>query len=462
MSKKKKKAELDWADDSGQGNTAETNEASERVENLASRAAEALGDLLSESEDAPVVVDESEELLAVEVESEEEFEGDFSEDDLSALQAEEEEPTAIVFDEEDSASAQMNLSVEGTELEGFESAAIEEVEQLHEDQIASVVESLLFSTDRPQSVAMLRAAFKGTNVRSHHIRRALDQLQIEYAGARRGVYLEEVAGGYQLRTKVDNMDYLRRTVKARPFRVSGPALEVLAIVAYKQPMTKSQIDEIRGVESGHLLRALMEKSLVHFAGKSELPGKPMFYGTSRRFLEVFGLRNLQELPSLNEIDQLIPEGIGEEEEKETLGDLTGELSKEAGITYSEGEEELLKIATDLEKVATTTEFFEQEKARMKAQRDAERAQDIREAMTVGEEVTDQDRRWLDRYDRDQAAKTALSEVAQVAAAQTELGEAVESSSEVAVQESAPTEDSITADLGAQHHQGPLPETPPEV
>lgn len=462
MSKKKKKTELDWADDSGQGNTAETNEASERVENLASRAAEALGDLLSESEDAPVVVDESEELLAVEVESEEEFEGDFSEDDLSALQAEEEEPTAIVFDEEDSASAQMNLSVEGTELEGFESAAIEEVEQLHEDQIASVVESLLFSTDRPQSVAMLRAAFKGTNVRTHHIRRALDQLQIEYAGARRGVYLEEVAGGYQLRTKVDNMDYLRRTVKARPFRVSGPALEVLAIVAYKQPMTKSQIDEIRGVESGHLLRALMEKSLVHFAGKSELPGKPMFYGTSRRFLEVFGLRNLQELPSLNEIDQLIPEGIGEEEEKETLGDLTGELSKEAGITYSEGEEELLKIATDLEKVATTTEFFEQEKARMKAQRDAERAQDIREAMTVGEEVTDQDRRWLDRYDRDQAAKTALSEVAQIAAAQTELGVGVESSSEVAVQESAPTEDSITADLGAQHHQGPLPETPPEV
>ncbi len=468
MSKKKKKAELEWADDVTGENSQGSSEANERVENLASRAAEALDDLLTDGGADEVSEDGEAQLLA---DAEEEFEGDFSEEDLSALQTEDDEPSAIVFDEEDSSAGQMDLSVEGTELEGFESATIEEVEQLHEDQIASVVESLLFSTDRPQSVAMLKAAFKGTNVRSHHIRRALDHLQIEYAGARRGVYLEEVAGGYQLRTKVDNMDFLRRTVKARPFRVSGPALEVLAIVAYKQPVTKSQIDEIRGVESGHLLRALMEKSLVHFAGKSELPGKPMFYGTSRRFLEVFGLRNLQELPSLHEIDQLIPEGIGEEEEKETLGDLTGQLSKDAGATYSEGEEELLKIATDLEKVATTTEFFEQEKARMKAQRDAERAQDIREAMTVGEEISDQDRRWLERYDRDQAAKAALSEVAQAAAAQGEgatAGEAIEAAEPAQVTEAqelpvdaSAAEEPITADLAA-HHVGPLPEVPPEV
>ncbi len=327
---------------------------------------------------------------------------EFSEEELveMGLEPEEEPASPVVFDDEE--SSQPDFSASGTELEDFVSAEIEMVEEIPEDRIASIVESLLFSTDRPQSVAMLKAAFKGTNVRSNQIRRALDQLQIEYAGARRGVCLEEVSGGFQLRTKVDNMDYLRRTVKTRPFRVSGPALEVLSIVAYKQPIVKSQIDEIRGVESGHLLRALMEKGLVHFAGKSELPGKPMYYGTSRRFLETFGLRNLNELPSLHEIDQLIPEGIGDEPEKETLDMLTGQLSKEAAATYSEGEEELMKIAGELEKVSTTTEFFEKEKQRMKEERDRERARDLREALTVGETLAETDRRWLERYENEAA------------------------------------------------------------
>lgn len=381
--KKKRTDELEWADDQ---------KPSENVEHLASRAADALAGLMG---------DEPEDTVETEV-----VEVEFSEEELLKLapQGEDDDLSAIVLDEDEEAesSSDTQESFSGTELEGYSSASIDVVEQLSDDRIASIVESLLFATDRPQSVAVLKSAFKGTNVRSHHIRRALDHLQIEYAGARRGVYLEEVAGGYQLRTKPDNMDFLRRTIKARPFRVSGPALEVLAIVAYKQPITKSQIDEIRGVESGHLLRALMEKSLVNFAGKSELPGKPMFYGTSRRFLEIFSLRNLNELPSLSEIDQLIPEGIGEVEEKETLSDLTGELSQNAGSTYSEGEDELLKIAADLEQVSTTTEFFEKEKERMKAERDKERAQDIREALVVGEEVNAADRRWLERYDLAQA------------------------------------------------------------
>lgn len=115
--------------------------------------------------------------------------------------------------------------------------------------------------------------------------------------------LEEVAGGFQIRTKPDNQKYLQRTVKGRPFRLSGPALEVLAIVAYKQPCTKAMVDEIRGVESGHLMRGLLDRGLMHFAGKSELPGRPMFYETTRKFLEIFSLRNINELPSLNEIDQ---------------------------------------------------------------------------------------------------------------------------------------------------------------
>lgn len=298
----------------------------------------------------------------------------------------------------------------GTELEDFESAEIEEQEFLEEERVVSIVESILFSTDKPLGLGAIKQAFKGTSVKSHQIRKALDQLAVEYAGAKRGVTLEEVTGGYQLRTKVDNMTYLKRMVKARPFKLSGPALEVLSIVAYKQPCVKSEIDEIRGVESGHLLRALMEKHLVHFAGKSDLPGKPMLYQTTRKFLEIFGLRNLNELPSLSEIDELIPEGIGDVEEKEeTLGDLTASLSQTANSTYSEGEEELHKITSQLEEITTSSEFFEEEKRRQKAKREAERAQDIRDALALGDPVEAKDQRWLERYELAQKAPSEESQ-----------------------------------------------------
>jgi segregation and condensation protein B len=288
--------------------------------------------------------------------------------------------------------------VEGTELESFEAADIEDVEILTEEQVMSIVESALFSTDKPISVAVIKQAFKGTNVKSKEIREAIASLQQQCAETVRGFTLDEVAGGFQLRTKASNMKYLRQSVKARPFRLSGPALEVISIVAYKQPTTKAQIDEIRGVESGHLLRALMEKQLITFGERSDLPGKPMFYETTRKFLEIFGLRNLQELPSLHEIDQLIPEGIGEVEDKETLSDLTGQLSQEVGTTYSEGEDELLKITDELSTITTSSTFFEEEKVRLRDKRDAERAQDIREALAVGEPVEEKDQRWLERYE----------------------------------------------------------------
>lgn len=289
---------------------------------------------------------------------------------------------------------------EKNELAEFESAEIEAIEELSEIEIVSAVESLLFATDKPQSVAMLKAAFQGTKVRAADIRAALEKLAMEYASPTRGVTLEEVAGGYQIRTKAENQNFLRRTAKTRPFRLSGPALEVLSIVAYKQPCTKATVDDIRGVESGHLMRGLLDRGLLHFSGRSELPGRPMLYETTRRFLEIFGLRNINELPALSEIDQLIPEGIGETpEDKKTLSDLTGELSTEIGTqSYSAGEEELLDISSELRAIDTTSEFFENEKRREKERRETERAQDIRERLTMGESVEDKDKQWLERYE----------------------------------------------------------------
>lgn len=290
------------------------------------------------------------------------------------------------------------VQMEGTELEDFESADIEHVEFVAEERVVSIIESAFFSTDKAMTVASLRQIFKGTSVKSQQIKKAIETLQIEYAGGLRGITLEEINGGYQLRTKVDNMEYLRRMAKARLFRLSGPALEVLAVVAYKQPCPKSGVDEVRGVESGHLLRALMEKGLVHFEGRSDLPGKPMLYSTTRKFLEIFGLRNLRELPSLSEIDDLMPEGIGEDVAKPTLSDMTESLSEEQATTYSQGEEELLKITSELEQISTSSEFFEAEKERQRRDRDATRAQDIRERLAVGEQVEEKDLRWLEKHE----------------------------------------------------------------
>ena len=333
--------------------------------------------------------------------AEEEIEASPFSDDQPEEESEEELLAAIESADED------NVAIEGSELDAFESAAIEEIEFIEDEQAESIIESLLFASDKAVSIPTLRELFKGTNITKDHIKRIIERLSVEYAGAKRGVVLEEVTGGFQLRTKVDNMKFLRRLLRGKSFRLSGPALEVLSIVAYKQPVVKAEIDDIRGVESGHLLRALMEKGLVNFEGKSELPGRPMQYATTRKFLEIFGLRNLKELPTLSQIDELLPDGIGaEEEKKETLSDVTETMAQTISSSYSDGEEELAKIQSDLQTVDTTTSFFEEEKKRIKEEEKRQRAQDIREAMAVGETVEKKDVKWLAKYEAEMAALSA--------------------------------------------------------
>lgn len=309
-------------------------------------------------------------------------------------------------DQEFTAGAEVEMEVEtetdvsNTELSQYESAAIEELEFLEDSQVDSIIEGILFSSDKPVSLASLKVIFKGTQVKTDKIKRALDRLAVELAGAHRGIVLEETTGGYQLRTKVDHIKFISRNLRGRPFKLTPPSLEVLSIVAYKQPVIKSEIDEIRGVESGHLLRALMEKNLVTFGDRSDLPGKPMQYITTKKFLEVFSLRSIKELPTVAMIDELLPEGIGDEEpvKKGTLSQLTESMSEKIQNTYSEGEEELVKISDQLQQITSTTDFFEQEKIRMKHEKDLEKAKAIKEAIEFKEEVSNRDLNWLKRFE----------------------------------------------------------------
>ncbi len=383
---------------------------------------------------------------------------------------------------EDDSVMSANASVEGenlddSELGDFDSAEIEELEFVEDEQLESIVESVLFATDKPVTLNALKIIFKGTNVKTDKIRRTIEKLSVAYASGNRGVYIEEVQGGYQLRTKLDNMNFLRRTLKVKPFKLSGPALEVLAIVAYKQPLIKHEIDEIRGVESGHLLRALMEKGIVAFAGKSDLPGKPMQYITTKKFLEIFGLRNLKELPTLSQIDELLPEGINEDDEAKNskLSSISDTMSQQVTDgAYSDGEEDLMKITEQLDEITTSSDFFEQEKQRQKEKKEFEKAQNIREALEVNEHVSTRDLNWLKRYDEALAAgKKSIDEKPAVAAAAQTTAEdlALDAESEVETELSADevesdaleiSEDEVTVDFEEAEEELPLIATDEEL
>lgn len=173
------------------------------------------------------------------------------------------------------------------------------------DDLQSILESVLFTMGRPVSFQELSWIFENEKIPALEIKKALFLLSEKYEQESCGIELKQVSGAWQLRTKEENKHYIRRLVKGRLFQLSAPALEVLVIVAYRQPCKKATIDEIRGVESGHLLRTLMEKGLICFGPKSTDPGRYITYKTTAQFLEVFGLKNIKDLPSSADIKDLL-------------------------------------------------------------------------------------------------------------------------------------------------------------
>ena len=178
-------------------------------------------------------------------------------------------------------------------------------EKLSNKDLQSILESLLFTIGRPLSFKELSKVFQLEKIPPKQIKQALQEINAQCQTPHRGIELQETAGGWQFRTKEENKDYIRRLVKGRAFQLSNPALEVLVIVAYRQPCSKSAIDEVRGVESGHLLKTLIEKGLVGFGPRSTDVGRPLTYKTTGRFLEVFGLKSLKDLPSSHDIQDLL-------------------------------------------------------------------------------------------------------------------------------------------------------------
>jgi len=186
-------------------------------------------------------------------------------------------------------------------------------------RITSIVESLIFVSEKPLSFRKIRAILDG--VPAKDLQTVVEELVARCRAENRGMILEEVAEGWQFRTPPENQEWIKMLVEYKPMRLSRASLETLAIIAYRQPTAKTDVETVRGVDSTSAVAKLLELGLLKILGRKEIPGRPFVYGTTPEFLEVFNLASLNDLPSLKEIEDLDPGEI--EAFTEKLADAAG-------------------------------------------------------------------------------------------------------------------------------------------
>jgi segregation and condensation protein B len=187
----------------------------------------------------------------------------------------------------------------------------------------AALEAIIYAADDPATIEQLASALGDEKLA---VQASLDELVASYAADERGIEVRPVAGGYKMYTKPQHHDVVRRFIKSLrpPLRLTMPALETLAVIAYKQPVTAPEISEIRGVNTSGVISTLLDKRLIVTAGRKEVIGRPILYKTSKEFLMRFGLSDLEELPSLKEFEALAREALGSDE-----GVTSGEASESA-------------------------------------------------------------------------------------------------------------------------------------
>ena len=180
---------------------------------------------------------------------------------------------------------------------------------MNPDKIRSIIEGVLFASENPVTLDTLAQIVDEIDKKDLSV--LLDNLVAEWRGLNRGFHIVEVAGGWQFRTRPEYAAWVHRLRAERPSKLSRAALETLAMIAYKQPITRPEVEDLRGVDSGAVIKNLLERNLIKIIGRKDAPGKPVVYGTTERFLEVFSLRDLGSLPSLRDLKEL-EDGEGEQ------------------------------------------------------------------------------------------------------------------------------------------------------
>ncbi len=242
------------------------------------------------------------------------------------------------------------------------------------DDLKNIIESLLFVCDSPLSLERMKSILGFADIKD--IRNSLERLSEEYENRKGGFFLREAAGGYQLCTRPEYKEWIKRLSPSVQPRFSRAAMETLAIIAWKQPVIRSDIEHIRGgVDCGGVIRILLERRLIRILGRKEIPGRPLIYGTTRQFLEIFDLKDLKDLPSPKEIEELgnalpetaprvppddLPEDAADSENSDTTADdlppdESDEISDVNQVEPIDNKVESYDTADDSEKIGTDNE-----------------------------------------------------------------------------------------------------------
>lgn len=203
------------------------------------------------------------------------------------------------------------------------------------ENISAIIEALILASESPLPLEKICAILEGVD--KTDIQNALDRLIALYEERQSGISIQEVAGGFQFRTRPEMSAWVKKLKGTKPATLSPAALETLAIVAYRQPIVKAEIETVRGVDAGSQLRGLLDKKLIRIVGRKDVPGKPIIYGTTKKFLEVFNLRELADLPTMRELKEITEQqGVleletAEESAAESIEEREMEMAEECAV-----------------------------------------------------------------------------------------------------------------------------------
>lgn len=253
---------------------------------------------------------------------------------------------------------------------------------LNEETICGAIETIVFMSDKPVPLLKIKSLID-EDMPLRVLHEAIARLQKEYEESHHGIRLQEVAQGYQFRTKATFSKYVQDLYKVNELVLSPTALEVLAIIAYKQPVSKVEVEKIRGVDSSHIVRGLMDKRLVKVVGRSEEVGKPVLYGTTNEFLEVFNLANVDQLPPEHELEEIATQGVGKIEDIKTL--VNAELQDRFG---QDEMNEIEELSMSIKSIDAETPFTKSLKVEERKRKKGEVATEVKTAFDLLEEHLD--------------------------------------------------------------------------
>ena len=223
---------------------------------------------------------------------------------------------------------------------------------MDKEESKRIIEALLFVGDKPVSIDTLRDVVK--DIEPTEVRAIIEDLNKDYAASGRSFNIKEIAGGFQMLTDPIYSRWIAALYKKGPDRLTGPSLETLAIIAYRQPLTRGDIEAIRGVSVDGVIHTLEERGFIRTKGRLDAPGRPILYGTTNEFLQHFGLRSLEELPKLKEFQEADLDFVRDKEKSEIIDTKTGKLQADAAGVEDEAAGTTVKEETTdgLEKSAT--------------------------------------------------------------------------------------------------------------